>query len=224
MRNVLWIFLLVIGCSGRHAAVSEDSPNPDGVSPAGDGGLVEGNDGGLDGGALDGGLDGGLPDGGTQCVNTIESVPLEPRSHIPEDSTPVYLTNPPVSGEHYPIWARWQSYTVTVPRGYWVHNLEHGGVIYLYRPDAPQSLVDSLTRVYNAIPNDSPCDHPRAILTPDPLLDVPWAVTVSGPEDIGFGYRIKADCIESEDALVRFAVEHRNQSIESFCDDGAYPP
>lgn len=221
MRNLLWIFVLVIGCSGRHAV--EDSPNPNGVGPVGDGGPVAGNDGGMDGG-LDGGLDGGVPDGGTQCVNNVERILLEPRSHIPESSTPVFFNNPPVSGEHYPIWARWQSYTVTVPRGYWVHNLEHGGVVYLYRPDAPQSLVESLTRVYNAIPDDPTCHHRRAVLTPDPLLDVPWAVTVSGPEDIGFGYRIKADCVESEEALVRFAVEHRSQGPEILCDDGTYPP
>ncbi len=167
------------------------------------------------------------PNGPATCVNQVQQVPNEWRVHIPEDQTPVYLSNPPVSGEHYPIWARWQIHTDPLARGYWVHNLEHGGVIFLYRPDAPQALIDALVRVYNAIPNDDGCDHPRTVLTADPLLDVPWAVTVSGPEisadDLGVGYQIKADCIDSEQALVDFAVIYRNHSAESICDEGFVP-
>jgi len=168
--------------------------------------------------------------------NAVVAVPLEPRSHIPQSQTPTYAANPPVSGPHWVVWARWQMYTVTVPRGNYVHNLEHGGVIFLYKPDAPRKLVDSLTRVYKAIPNDvgwnetgvvAPCSHPRAILTPDPSLDTPWAVTVSGPENpappLGNGYVIKGSCIRREQALVDFAVQRRNMAIEHFCDDGGYP-
>lgn len=166
---------------------------------------------------------------GPACVNQIQEVPNETRIHIPEDETPVYNSNPPVSGEHYPIWARWQIHTDPLPRGYWVHNLEHGAVVFLYRPDASQDLIDALIRVYNAIPNDDPCEHRRTLLTADPLLDVPWAVTVSGPEidpsigDLGVGYVIKADCIESEQALVGFAVQFRNHSAEDICDEGFIP-
>jgi hypothetical protein len=167
--------------------------------------------------------------GPATCVNQVQQVPNEWRVHIPEDQTPEYLSNPPVSGQHYPIWARWQIHTTAIPRGYWVHNLEHGAVVFLYRPDASQALIDALVRVYNAIPNDDGCDHPRTLLVPDPLLDVPWAVTVSGPEinpdggDLGVGYQIKADCIDSEAALVAFAVQFRNQSAESLCDEGFVP-
>ena len=170
---------------------------------------------------------------GPVCVNTVEEVPNEPRSHIPEDQTPVYMHNPPVSGEHYAAWARWQIHDVAVPRGYWVHNLEHGGVAFLYRPDAPQDLIDALVRVYEAIPLDQECvdlgfSHRRVVLTADPLLDAPWAVTVSGPEypeigDLGVGYFIKGDCIESEQILVDFVVEHRNTAPENECEEGSYP-
>jgi hypothetical protein len=74
--------------------------------------------------------------------------------------------------------------------------------------------------------------HNRSILTPDPLLDVPWAVTVSGPElqdctdggmPVGVGYQIKSDCVASEQALVDFAVRYRDQSVEMICDQGGYP-
>jgi hypothetical protein len=234
MKNTFWILVLVIGCGGRLPTRVED---PTGVLPNApldsdqalpDAGVDGGSDGaGQDGGAVGAGQDGGQ-DGGMPCVNTIERVANEQRIHIPFDQAPRYLHNPPVSGEHYSLWARWQIYTEAVPRGFWVHNLEHGGVVFLYRPDAPQSLVDALVRVYNAIPNDGICTHPRALLTPDPLLDAPWAVTVSGPEnpttgELGFGYMIKAQGIESEQALVRFAVEYRNRSVEQVCDHGDYP-
>lgn len=173
------------------------------------------------------------------CVNQVEEVPNEFRVHIPEEQEPIYNHNPPVSGEHYPIWARWQIHTDPLARGYYVHNLEHGGVVFLYNPDlASQAIIDALVRVYNALPPDEsvredlecyePCSHPRAVLTPDPLLDAPWAVTVSGPEissdDLGVGYVIKSDCIQSEQALIDFAIQRRNHSAECICDEGFVPP
>ncbi len=172
-----------------------------------------------------------LPDGGTgdsECVNAVELVPLETRIHISLDATPVYAASIPTSGEHYPIWARWRIHTEIVPRGYWVHNLEHGGVVFLYRDGAPTRIVDALTRVYNAIPPDVPCTHGRIVMTPDPLLTTDWAVTVSGPENpqpppLGNGYVIRANCIQSEQALVDFAIQHRDQGAERICDEGFYP-
>jgi len=167
---------------------------------------------------------------GVACVNEVEMVPQAGiRTHIPEDEEPVYSSNPPVTGEHYARWARYGVYTDTLPRGFWVHNLEHGAVIFIYRPDADPALIEALLRVYNAIPDDPECGHRRTIVTPDPLLDAPWAVTVTGPEpnpgggDFGFGFFIKADCIQDEQALVDFAVAHRNQAYEDVCADGDAP-
>lgn len=203
-KSLVILFSLFVACGGRAPIVSGENP------------------------------DGGGDLGPCDNDNSVVEVPLEERRHIPEDQTPVYHNNPPVSGEHYPIWAKWQIYTRTVPRGYWVHNLEHGGVIFLYRqssttgPDASPSIVAALRSVYNRIPLDAPCDHRRVVVTPDPLLDVPWAVTVSGPENesgpLGVGYVIKADCIKSQQDLVQFAVAHRNHSYEDICDDGQFVP
>jgi len=171
---------------------------------------------------MDGGSDGG------SCVNTIVEWPLDTRFHIPDTETPAYTSNPPVQGPHYSSWARWRSYTDPVPRGHWVHNLEHGGVVFLYHPDAGTELVQALTRAYNAVPigvANHGCElHSRAVLTPDPLLDGLWAVTVSGPEDGGMvGYYIKADCIKSESDLTNFAVQHRGRAAEDLCDEGLWP-
>jgi hypothetical protein len=114
-------------------------------------------------------------------------------------------------------------------------------VVFLYRPNAPQSIKDAIMRVYNSIPllSDWPgccadplvgtsCDqnHKRVVVTADSLLDTQWAVTASGPEDpycVGFGYYIKGDCIQSEQMLIDFAVQHRGMGVEPYCDEGYYP-
>src|SRR5262244_1701882 len=189
-NNILWIFALLIGCSGGVAPVLPPDGGVDGGIP----------DGGVDGGIPDGGMDGGMPDGGT-CVNTVVQVPYEYpddcRSHICSDyescaKTPTpYIHNPPIGGPHYWVWANWGIHEEIVPRGYWVHNLEHGAVVFLYRPNAPQSIKDAIMRVFNNIPllpdsvwpaccQEPGCqNHRRVVVTPDPLLDTPWAVTVS---------------------------------------------
>ena len=219
--------MFLVACPSRGPVSSSEGPPDEGA-----GGDEQNTDAGLDGGT-----DGGAretSDAGVSCVNAIEEVPYaspECRVHIPEDQTPQYIHNPPVAGEHFPVWARWQKYTTEVPRGYWVHNLEHGGVIFLYRPDVSEQIWAALNRIYDASPPEQDCvdtglPHNRVILTPDHLLDVPWAVTVSGPESeycVGSGYRIKSDCIASEQALIDFAVQHRNKAIETFCDHGDYP-
>ena len=243
--NVLWIFALLLGCSGSNPV----TPPPDG-----------GTDGGVDGGT-DGGVDGGT-DAGTVCVGTVVQAPYifpdECRTHIcfsftecddlTQHNPPTYPHNPPIAGPHYWVWGRWGIHMESppLPRGYWVHNLEHGGVVFVYNPNlASQSVIDALVRVHNAVPlmpgsvfpaccggiGTGCVNHRRVVLTADPLLDTAWAVTASGSEEqgycVGFGYYIKGDCIQGagdEQALVDFAVQHRGMGPEPYCDEGFYPP
>ena len=183
------------------------------------------------------------PDGGDlggSCENTIVGVPLEQRRHIPEGTTPQYLHNPPVSGEHYgEAWARWQIHTSEVARGYWVHNLEHGGVVFLYRKgapdgvDAPPSVVSALATAYNRASIDSSPEcqnvrppHKRIVVTPDHLLpaDLVWAAVASGPEDAsggGIGYMVEGSCVNVV-FLRDFAETHRAVAAgEMNCEQGA---
>ena len=90
-------------------------------------------------------------------------------AHVPEGGAITYRNNPPASGPHYPVWLRYREYTVPMARGHWVHNLEHGAVVVLYRPDAPAEVVRRITEAFRSIPGDPSCGHPRARLTPDPL-------------------------------------------------------
>jgi hypothetical protein len=135
--------------------------------------------------------------------------------HVPEGSVVTYRNNPPASGSHYPVWARYQEHASAVARPYWVHNLEHGAIVLLYRPDAPAAVVSALQAAYRSLPNDSICGHKRALLTPDPLLAQPVAVVAAD-------FVLLADSVDAQ-ALRDFTSAHRGRGPEAECGDGSRP-
>lgn len=79
-----------------------------------------------------------------------EAISEQPRTHIqPDEPIPgLYLSNPPVSGWHYPQSAEWGIYDKELPDQTLIHNLEHGGVWISYKtPDASLELINNLKRV-----------------------------------------------------------------------------
>ena len=177
---------------------------------------------------------------GGSCNAVIDTPPLQAGVHVAigTDITS-WDSNPPSSGEHYPIWAAYQAYSTPVPRGYYVHDLEHGGVVIVYNcavGDAGQevpldtsdggdagagpcpSVAAQLQAIIDAFPNDPKCDpsqgQPRVrfVLTPDPLLDVPVAATA-------WGWTYKADCVDPA-TLSKFAKDHYDQGTEELCANG----
>ncbi|HEY6462615.1 MAG TPA: DUF3105 domain-containing protein, partial [Polyangiaceae bacterium] len=114
------------------------------------------------------------------CTVEIDTPALEAPTHVPIGTDITWDSNPPSSGEHYPIWAAYQAYTSPVPRGYYVHDEEHGGVILLYNcPDDAgcPDVAAALQSVSDSLPDDSLCTSTgqgvrvRTVITPDPLLD-----------------------------------------------------
>ena len=156
---------------------------------------------------------------GARCPAVIDSPPLMPGVHVPIGSAIPWCSNPPSSGQHYPIWAAYQAYDMPVPRGYYVHDLEHGAIVFLYNcghagcPD----IVAALRAAADAIPSDPICDadagvRVRAVITPDPLLDVPVAAAA-------WGWTYKAQCVDLA-ALTAFAREHYGHGPEILCANG----
>jgi uncharacterized protein DUF3105 len=143
------------------------------------------------------------------------AVPNEGWLHVPEGSAITYRNNPPASGPHYPVWLRWAEYGQVIPRGYWVHNVEHGGIIFLYRPDAPADVIRQLTDAYHALPDDPLCGHKRAVLVPDPLLPRLTAVVAAD-------WVLAADTVDAA-AVRAFAVARRGHGPEQLCDQGSRP-
>jgi hypothetical protein len=136
-------------------------------------------------------------------------------SHVDEGTPIEYATEPPTSGPHYQRWARYQAIDEALPRGHWVHNLEHGAVVLLHRPDADAAVIDALRAAYDAIPDDPACGHKRALLVPDADLESQVAAVAAGTVLAG-------DCVD-EAAILDFVAARRGQGPEDVCTDGFVP-
>ncbi|HTM45366.1 MAG TPA: DUF3105 domain-containing protein [Polyangiaceae bacterium] len=186
------------------------------------------NDGGIAGdNAGPSNADASLPNQGTggsssvidagACVATEATHPSEGALHVPECTAVSYNTNPPSSGNHYPIWAAFGVYQFPLPKGFWVHNLEHGAVVFLYNcPDGCAAELAGLTTWFNNLPIDGACVNsttaPRALLIPDPDLDVRFAATA-------WQNTLKADCFD-EAAFGAFYQAHVGNGLEVVCSSG----
>lgn len=137
------------------------------------------------------------PVSGSACGAVIhqEPVPAAPIVHSPLCSPLVYSTNPPSSGEHYAVWADFREYAEPVPRGFWVHSLEHGALVLAYRCTDCDDEVQAARELIETLPEDPSCARfgrvRRVVLTPDPLLDVRWAAA-------RWGVTLRSDCFEPE--------------------------
>lgn len=171
-----------------------------------------------------------LPD--ASCVVRIESPPLQPGNHVPVGTViTTWDSNPPSSGDHYPVWAAFQAYATPVPRGYYVHDLEHGAIVLLYNcgllgdagvseagADAATAcdvLIAGLMQVVASMPTDPLCDpsiRVRYVLTPDPLIAYPVAAAA-------WGWTYNAACLDLP-TLEAFAKDHYAQSPENTCSNG----
>lgn len=90
------------------------------------------------------------------CV--YRSFPDEGQDHVSEPPTEAdFKTNPPTSGPHHPEPAADGLYVAgNEPEiGKWVHTLEHGRVIFQYRPGVDRSIVTQLERLFNEDVADS---------------------------------------------------------------------
>jgi hypothetical protein len=87
-----------------------------------------------------------------------------------KDELPNYGTNPPTSGDHYPVPLADGAFLDKPSPGSYVHSLEHGRVIIQYSPDLSEEDQLALKGVFDA-------DRPGVDLFPDP--DMPYDVAVS---------------------------------------------
>lgn len=154
------------------------------------------------GGAAGG--DGNLGAGGAgACKIAVAEQALAPGNHVTLCSDVTYATNPPSSGNHYGVWADFGVYDFALPRGFWVHNLEHGAVVVTYNcPGGCADEVAAATAWLGKLTVDAACPGgtPRALLVPDPKLDVRWAAS-------SWGYTLRSDCFDAE-AFGAFYTAH----------------
>jgi hypothetical protein len=156
---------------------------------------------------------------GDLCNFTTETVTGLGQTHVADCSAVSYPDNPPAGGNHYPEWAAFQSYSFPVPRGFWVHDLEHGAIVFSYNCCASSAgcadEVAQVQAVIDALPEDPACSTAtprRVLLTPDPLLDVRWGVSA-------WGSTLRADCVDTE-RFRQFYLDHFGRGPEDLCNAG----
>lgn len=116
------------------------------------------------------------------------------------DTDVVYEDEPPAGGPHDPCWADWgQHVDEVVPPENFVHNLEHGGVVFLWAcEDCPE--IDVIGETVDTL-------GAWALGTRYPDLRWPFAA-------VAWGVRGHAECVEP-DALRRFYTRHVDRAPES---------
>jgi hypothetical protein len=159
-------------------------------------------------------------EGGECNVQTFERPPAS-ATHTLECADIIYSTTPPSGGNHYAIWAAFQSYDYPLPAGFVVHDLEHGAIVFWY--DCPEGCPDEVAEVQAFIdsqPEDPLCDGftaaRRAVLVPYPGLGARWAASA-------WGFALTAECFDRAE-FGAFYTAHYGNGPESFCNDGQVIP
>jgi hypothetical protein len=153
----------------------------------------------------------------TCTVVETTNIPEPDFNHI-TPCTPITYPSPPSGGNHWPIWAAFKKYNTVVPREMYVHDLEHGAIVFTYNcADGCPDVVAALGEVFDGLADplclQTPGGPPaRAVLTADPLLTTPIAAS-------SWGDTYTATCIDIP-SLRAFANAHYGMGREPLCADG----
>ncbi len=137
-----------------------------------------------------------------------QSVPSMGAQHVPVNSQHAkYNSTPPTSGPHYDTPASWGKYDNGLPEETWVHDMEHGGVVFLY--NCPQACPD-LTSKLEALLKDraafSKYGYAKFIIMP--YSKIPNKLTL-----VAWSYYLPLG--DYDDALVRkFIRDHQDKGPE----------
>jgi hypothetical protein len=149
-------------------------------------------------------LDCVIPSSSVDCENCdstceLDTTPVEHANHVEGEVS--YEQMPPSGGDHNPCWAEWGVHTEAVDPENWVHNLEHGGVVFLYNcPEGCDAELELLTEQVTELDT-------MVLLTPFSDMDTRFAV-------IAWEHRLLMGCLDL-DRISEFYTEHVDQAPES---------
>jgi len=151
------------------------------------------------------------------CKAVTQSFEVASAFHTADCSVLAEGSVPPAGGDHYGSWAAFQSYGFPIPHGYLIHCMEHGAVVFYYNcPDGCAAEVAEVQAWFDTLPEDPLCTGTgalrRVVLTPDPNLDVRWAIS-------SWGQTLRADCFDPE-AFGSFYQAHYGNGPEELCNSG----
>jgi len=108
-------------------------------------------------------------------------IPDEGAGHVAEGTVIPYQHHPPSSGPHYPTPAPWGIALEPVQESVFVHNLEHGGVVFLYNCSEDCSALEQQFRdFYAAAPPESAFKEVKILVSPytqplpTPIVALAW--------------------------------------------------
>jgi Protein of unknown function (DUF3105) len=132
----------------------------------------------------------------------MRQVTTEAATHVDEGAPLSYAHRPPSSGMHYGTLPQPQEYRMwdtPLSPGRWVHMLEHGAVVVLYRPDLCDSAcVQQLGEFYDSAPRSSLVPSVRH-LTITPYQDMDHAIAV-----VAWGYVDEMDQVDKDRIMADF--------------------
>ncbi|MDQ6673815.1 MAG: DUF3105 domain-containing protein [Chloroflexota bacterium] len=116
--------------------------------------------------------------------SNMRQVVTEAATHVEEGGPLSYANRPPSSGVHFgtlPQAAEYRMYDQPLNPGRWVHMLEHGAIVVLYRPDlCDATCVEQLGKFYDSAPRSSLVGVRHLAITPYQDMDHAIAVVAWG--------------------------------------------
>lgn len=122
-----------------------------------------------------------------------EKLPDQGYDHVPVGTQVQYRTSPPASGPHYPSPVPAGVYPNGLPVGFWVHNLEHGYVVLLYRPPLPDALLMQFREMVQDFPK-SKWRNVKLVVAPYEQMIHPFAL-------LGWDWRMWMDSFDRAQVL-----------------------
>jgi hypothetical protein len=143
-----------------------------------------------------------------QVVAQGRQVLTEGQQHVQPGTPITYRSRPPASGPHYGSGTSgYGVFERDIPAGLWVHTLEHGGIVVLYRPDlCSLDCLNELRRVHDSAPPSQRFN--RVKLAAIPYSDMDRAIAA-----VAWGWVDEMDQVDA-DRIHAFYREHVDRGPE----------
>jgi hypothetical protein len=155
---------------------------------------------------------------GSCTASTVSRQPETGHTHLFVGSN-LTTADFPAAGNHWGAWAKWGTiYTRPVKRGFYLHNLEHGGLVLSYKCSSPTASAQCQEAAANLTALANSFGEVRVIVTPDPQQP-----TLYGIRGWRVGYQ--SDCF-NEQRMTDFMGDHFRDGREDLDVDPpvAYDP